>query len=153
MRWGGLLARPHVMDAVATFGANLTYRFWIRGAAGEPAVLPFVLRKIRTIDRRIANPAYLLLLVTGLGMAFNLRIPVTTPWLLTSLVLYAMATLLGVLAHAPVARRQRALLETDGSNSPVYVAAAKQADLLGVLVTVDVFVIVFLMVAKPALWA
>jgi hypothetical protein len=43
-------------------------------------------------------------------------------------------------------------LDSEGFNSPNYQAVAKRATLLGILVGVDVVVIVFLMVVKPALW-
>src|SRR5574340_455025 len=152
MWWYGVVKWLHVMAAVVAVGANLTYRLWIREAEREPDVLPFVLRRIQMMDRRVANPGYMVLLATWLFMAFTLSIPLTTPWLVTALGLYVLAALLGILAYAPVARRQRALLETDGFGSPTYRSAARRAGLLGMMVTVDVLIIVFLMVVKPALW-
>jgi uncharacterized membrane protein len=152
MSWYILIKWLHVMSAVMAVGANLTYRIWIRRAEGEPLALPFVLRSIHLIDRRIANPGYLVLLATGLTMAFTLRIPLSTPWLLTSMLLYSLAALIGVLAYAPLSRRQRKSLELEGFDSPNYRAISRQANQLGSLVTVDVLLIVFLMVVKPVLW-
>jgi uncharacterized membrane protein len=152
MWWYGLVKWAHILVAIIAVGANLTYRSWIRAAEREPAVLPFVLRRIGVVDRRVANPGYLLLLATGLTLALTTKLPLTTPWLLTALVLYILAALLGILVYAPVARRQRALLESDGSGSPVYRSTARRAELLGILVTADVVIIVFLMVVKPGLW-
>ncbi|HET6845349.1 MAG TPA: DUF2269 family protein [Anaerolineales bacterium] len=152
MWWYSVLKLLHVMAAVTAVGANLTYRFWIRQAAREPANLAFVLASIRVIDRRVANPGYGLLLVTGLLMALTLRLPLTTPWLLSALFLYVLAALLGVLAYAPVTRRQRAILASDGFESPSYLKTARRAEVLGLLVTGDVVIIVFLMVVKPTLW-
>jgi uncharacterized membrane protein len=142
----------HVLSAITALGANITYGIWITRASREPAVLPFVLRSIKTIDDRVANPLYALLLLTGLTMAFMLPIPLTTPWLLTALILYAIATLLGVAVFVPVFRRRIDLLETEGLESPKYKAIAKRGNVLGVLVGIDVLAIVFLMVVKPALW-
>ena len=141
----------HVLSAITAVGANFTYGIWTARASREPKVLPFVLRNIHLIDTRIANPCYVLLLITGLTMAFTLPIPLTTPWLLTALVLYVLAALLGITLYAPAVRRQIRLLESEGFDSPSYRASAKRSTLLGVLVTLDVFVIVFLMVVKPAL--
>ena len=141
----------HVLSAITAVGANITYGIWIARASREPKVLPFVLRNIHMIDSRIANPCYGLLLLTGLTMAFLLPIPLTTPWLLTALVLYVLAALFGILFYAPTVKNQIRLLETDGFESPGYQAVARRSTLWGVLVTLDVIVIVFLMVVKPAL--
>ena len=117
----------HVLSAITAVGANITYGIWITRASREPAVLPFVLRSIKLIDDRVANPLYGLLLLTGLTMAFILPIPLTTPWLLTALILYAIATIAGhgwSLSPSSGARIQ--LLESEGIESPNYQAMAKQ---------------------------
>ncbi len=142
----------HVLAAVTAVGANITYGVWISRAETDPRTLPFVLRNISWIDRRIANPCYGLLLITGLTMALTIPIPLTTPWLLTALVLYVTAALLGILAYAPATRRQLALAESVGFDSPDYKSVASRSRVFGLIVTLDVVVIIFLMVVKPALW-
>ena len=141
----------HVLSAMIAVGANITYGIWIARASREPKVLPFVLRNIHLIDSRVANPCYVLLLLTGLTMAFLLPLPLTTPWLLTALVLYVLAALVGILFYAPAVRSQIRLLETEGFDSSNYKAVAARSTVLGVVVTLDVIAIVFLMVVKPAL--
>ncbi len=141
----------HVLSAITAVGANLTYGIWIRRASREPEFLPFVLRNIRWIDNRVANPCYSLLLLTGLTMAFILPISLLTPWLLTAIALYVLAALLGIIVYAPVVREQIRLVESVGFENPSYQAVARKSNLLGLLVTLDVVVIVFLMVVKPAL--
>ncbi len=141
-----------MLAAIAAVGANLTYGIWIGRARREPEQLPFVLATIKVIDRRLANPCYALLLATGLLMAYLVPIPLSTPWLLLAIVLYVLAAFLGVFAYAPVMREQRRHLETAGFDNPGYQAAAHRGSLLGILVTLDVVAIVFLMVVKPALW-
>src|SRR5262249_16014451 len=101
---------------------------------------------------RVANPLYALLLLTGLTMAFILPIPLTTPWLLAALILYAIVTVLGQAAFVPVFRRQIELLASEGIESPKYQAVATQARILGIVVGVVVLFISFLMVVKPPLW-
>ncbi len=140
----------HVLSAITAVGANVTYGIWMARAAREPAVLPFVLRSIKLIDDRLANPLYVLLLLTGLTMAFMLPIPLTTPWLLTAIILYAVATLLGMAVFVPVFRRQIQLLEAEGPASPAYLSMASRARVLGIVVGIIVIVITFLMVVKPA---
>ncbi len=85
-------------------------------------------------------------------MAFLVPIPLKTPWLLTDMTLYIIAGLLGAFGFTPIVKRQIQLLDSEGFDSPNYQAVSKKATLLGVLVGVDVVIIVFLMVVKPALW-
>jgi uncharacterized membrane protein len=143
----------HVLSAIIAVGGNATYGIWMARARREPAVLPFVLRNIKLIDDRVANPLYVLLLLTGLTMAFMIPIPLNTPWLLTALILYGVAVILGMAVFVPLFRRRIQLLESEGIESRRYQAAAKQGTVLGLVVALDVLVIVFLMVVKPALWA
>ena len=150
--WFLMLKWIHVLAAITAVGANVTYSIWIARASREPKALPFVLQNVSFIDRHVANPCYAVLLATGLAMALTVRIPLTTPWLLTAMILYVVAALMGILAYAPLSRRQRQILETDGFESPAYAAIARRGRLLGISVTLDVLIIVFLMVVKPPLW-
>ncbi len=147
----GLVKWIHVLAAITAVGANFTYGIWMNRASTEPKTLPFVLSSIRWIDRRIANPCYVVLLITGLIMAFVLPIPLTTPWLLAALLLYVAVALFGVFAYAPLLRRQVQLLETQGFDAPGYHQVADNSTRIGLLVTLIVVIIVFLMVVKPPL--
>jgi len=142
----------HILAAIAAVGANFTYGIWLRRAARQPRELPFVLEGIRVIDRRLANPSYGVLLLSGLIMAYLLPISLSTPWLLTAIVLYLLAAFLGALVYAPTMREHRRQLEAGGAESVGFQAAARRSAWLGFLVTLDVVAIVFLMVIKPALW-
>ncbi len=142
----------HVLSAITAVGANITYGIWIGRASRQPDHLPFVLRTIKVIDDRVANPLYALLLLTGLTMAFMLPIPLTTPWLLTALILYGIVLVLGLVVFVPAFRRQIELLDSQGFASPAYQAVAKRGRILGMIVGLIVLIIIFLMVVKPALW-
>ena len=142
----------HILAAITAVGANITYGIWIARASREQKVLPFVIRNIKWIDDRVANPCYGLLLLTGLAMAFLAPIPLNTPWLLTGLTLYVIAGLLGAFGYTPLVKEQIRVLDSEGFESPNYQALAKRGRLLGMLVGLDVIIIVFLMVVKPALW-
>jgi uncharacterized membrane protein len=148
-----LLKWLHILAAIVAVGANVTYGIWITRASREPKVLPFALRGIKLIDDRLANPAFGLLLVTGLLMTFVLPLPLTTPWVLTALVLYAFVVLVGLLGYSPTLRRQIELLDREGSASNDYQALARRGTILGAVLIVLVIVIIFLMVVKPGLWA
>ena len=142
----------HVLSAITAVGANITYGIWMVRAQRQPEVLPFVLKTIKLIDDRVANPLYALLLITGLTMAFILPVPLTTPWLLTALILYAIATVLGLFVFVPLFKRQVQLLETQGAASEPYRAVARRVRVFGILVGIDVLIITFMMVVKPPLW-
>ena len=150
--WYTLLKFLHVLAAVVAVGSNVTYGVWLARASREPAFLPFALRGVKFMDDRMANPAYGLLLVTGILMVLVGSIPLSTSWLIVALVLYVAAVLLGVLGYTPVLKRQIRLLDGEGAGSAAYKAAAKTGTTIGVILGIDVVVIVFLMVFKPTLW-
>jgi len=142
----------HIMLAIAAVGANVTYGVWLARAGREPQQLDYVLRGIKVLDDRIANPSFSLLFVTGLAMLYAGKIPWTTPWLLTALIVYAAVMALGLLGYTPLLRQQIAALERSGPRSPEYERVATQSRRVGILLAVLLVVIVFLMVTKPALW-
>jgi uncharacterized membrane protein len=133
-------------------GANMTYGIWLARASRKPEVLPFTLRSIKLIDDRLANPAYASLIVTGLLMVFVARLPLTTPWLASALVLYVVLVLLGLLGYTPTLKKQIEVVEREGFDSAEYRAIARRCARLGILLAVLAVTIVFLMVIKPALW-
>ncbi len=143
----------HILSAILAVGANATYGIWLARASRSADFLPFTLRTIKLIDDRLANPSYGLLLITGLSMTFVLPLPLTTPWLLTALILYMILVLVGLGGYTPTLRRQIELLEREGFQSPHYQALALRGTILGVVLAILAISIVFLMVVKPGLWA
>jgi uncharacterized membrane protein len=142
----------HVLAAITALGANLTYGVWLSLASRDQSSLAFALRGIRFLDNRIANPAYGLLLVTGLLTVYVGGLPLSTPWILVALVLYVITVLVGILGFSPALRRQITFAESHGPSSPEYQQAARQGLQFGILTIALVVAIVFLMVVKPALW-
>jgi len=147
-----LLRFVHVVLAFAAVGANLTYGIWLSRAAGQPAHWEFALRGVKVLDDRIANPAYGLLAVTGVAMILVGRLPWTTPWLLTSIVLYVVLLVVGLFGYTPLLRRQIAALTAGGPTSPQFTALRGPSIAYGIVLAVLVLVIAFLMVTKPTLW-
>ncbi|MDR7419736.1 MAG: DUF2269 family protein [Armatimonadota bacterium] len=143
----------HVLLAIVAVGANVTYGIWIGRAARDPRHLAFTLRGVKVLDDRVATPAYVLLLLTGLGMLHAGEYSWATPWLLVSLVLYGVAVVLGLLGYTPTLRRQIEMLDARGPEALEYRALASRGQLIGVVLALLVVVIVFLMVAKPVLWS
>lgn len=142
----------HILAAITALGANITYGVWIRRASKKPEVLPFTLRTVKLIDDWIANPAYILLLLTGFTMVWLTSILLTTPWLLTSLVLYAGLAMTGLLAYTPTLKRQIEIVEELGPAAEAYKQISRRSTRLGIVLAVLAVAIVFLMVIKPPLW-
>jgi uncharacterized membrane protein len=146
-----LLKYVHVLLAIVAVGFNASYGIWLARAAREPAHLGHVLRGIKLLDDRFANPAYGLLLVTGLAMVWVNQVPLLeTRWILSALVLYAVLLVVGFGVYSPTLRRQIALLESAGPTSADYLRVASRGRIVGILLALVVVAIVFLMVVKPA---
>ena len=141
----------HVLLAIVAVGFNATYGIWLARAAKEPEHEAFALRGVKLLDDRFANPAYALLLVTGLLMVWVGDLDLTQFWLLAALVLYAVAVGLGLFVYTPTLRNQIAVLESSGAGSAEFQTLSKRGTGVGVVLAIDVIVIVFLMVTKPTL--
>jgi uncharacterized membrane protein len=141
----------HVALAIVAVGFNASYPVWFALAQREPAAALVILRGIKTLDDRFANPAYALLLVLGLAMVFTAGIPLTTFWIGAALVLYVVLVLVAVIGYSPTLKRQVAVLADGGPSSPEYARLNQRGNIIGIVLMLDVIVIVFLMVAKPTL--
>jgi uncharacterized membrane protein len=141
----------HVLLAIIAVGFNASYPIWLTRAQRDPDHALWVLRGIKILDDRFANPAYVLLLVLGLGMTFMAGIPLTTFWIAAALVLYVVLIVGGLFVYTPTLKGQIAALETGGPTSPAYARLSQRGTVVGILLAVDVVIIVFLMVTKPTL--
>lgn len=139
----------HVLSAIIAVGFNASYGVLLRRAAREPEHELHVLETVKVLDQRFANVGYTLLLITGVWMVLISPFRLTEFWILAGLVLYVLAALAGIALYAPIMRRQVAILQAGGRESPEYAFLARRAQVLGVILTVMVIVIVFLMVTKP----
>ena len=141
----------HVVLAIIAVGFNASYGIWIVRSARDPEHIGFAMRTIKFLDDRFANPAYGLLLVTGLLMVFIAGYPLSTLWIAGALVLYLAVLVLAFTVVSPNFRAQLRALETVGPQSAEFRAAAARGRTFGILVSVLVLGIVFLMVTKPTL--
>jgi len=141
----------HVVLAIIAVGFNASYGIWIVRSARDPEHIGFAMRTIKFLDDRFANPAYGLLLLTGLFMVFNAGYPLTTFWIAAAIVLYVIVLVLAFTVISPNFRAQLRALETDGPQSDTFRAAAARGRTFGILISVLVLAIVFLMVVKPTL--
>jgi uncharacterized membrane protein len=141
----------HVLLAIVAVGFNATYGVWLARAAKEPQHELHVLRGIKILDDRFANPAYILLAVTGIWMVAISFWQLTTFWVLSGLVLWAIVILLGIGLYTPTLRRQIRVLEEEGPQSEEYRWLSRRGTILGIVLAVLVVIIVALMVLKPTL--
>jgi uncharacterized membrane protein len=120
-----ILLLIHVLAAIVAVGSNLTCAIWFRAAG--------------TDQDRVVNPAYIVLLVTGLLMVAGGVVSLTAGWLLVAIGLDVATAVIGIALFAPAIRRQLVEAERD-VNSVSYRSAAQRSTVLG---------IVTLMVTKP----
>ena len=142
----------HILLAIIAFGFNATYALWIIRAEKHPEHLDFALRGVKILDDYLANPAYLLLLVSGLTMVFlagyNL---LTTFWLITALVLWLVVIVLGYAVYTPTLSQQIRVLATSGAESAEFRRLSNRETGVGITLAVLVLLIVVMMVFKPTL--
>ena len=140
----------HVLLAIVAVGFNASYGIWLARSASAPqATQSHVLRTIKFLDDRIANPAYGLLLLTGLWMIFSAGIPVRL-WIALAIGLWLVLVVVGLGVYTPTLRDQIRVLESEGPGSEEYQRIAARGRMLGIVLGIIVIVIVFLMVTKPA---
>ncbi|MGH2490580.1 MAG: DUF2269 family protein [Candidatus Limnocylindria bacterium] len=141
----------HVLLAIIAVGFNASYSIWLARAANAPqATQSHVLRTIKFIDDRFANPAYGLLLLTGLFMAFNAGIPFSQLWIAGGIGLWLVLIFVGLGVYTPTLRDQIRVLESEGPGSEEYQRLSARGRNLGIVLGLIVVAIVFLMVVKPA---
>jgi uncharacterized membrane protein len=139
----------HILAAIVAVGFNISYVVWIIRARSDPGHLPFALKGIKFLDDRIANPAYGVLLVTGLLMVFLAGYSITTFWIDAALVLFVVLVVLAVTQYTPTLRDQIKLAEAGDTTSAEFTRIAKRSQIVGQALGVIVLVILAMMVFKP----
>lgn len=139
----------HVFFAITAVGANLTYGVWFARANADPKSAATILRGVKFIDDRIANPAYGLLLLTGLGEVFVGHYSFTTLWILWALVLYVILVVIAAGFYTPTLKRQVEAVVKGGVKDAGATALATRGQFLAGLMGVLVVGILVLMIFKP----
>jgi uncharacterized membrane protein len=142
----------HVLLAIVAVGFNASYGIWLARAARDRDQAMHILRGIKVLDDRFANPAYGLLLATGIAMLFAGPYSLSTPWIATALAIYVLVVILGIALYSPILQRQTVMAEAGEVDTAEYARLARRGAAVGGVLAVLVVVIVFLMVTKPALW-
>ncbi len=146
-----VLLSIHILSALVAVGATVSYFFWLRRAVLAPESRSFTLDTIRMMERRMVMPAYVLVLLTGLGLIDRAGWAWSTPWLEMSLLFFIV--LLGLVGfHARVIKGQIALVADGSADSAEYDRAHARGRILLAIKVVVIIAMVYLMVFKPALW-
>ncbi len=141
----------HIMSAITAVGSNITYGIWNARVAQDPANTSFVLRSIKFIDDRVANPAYGMILLTGLLMVAVGHIAITALWVVLALILFVAVAVIGIAVFSPQLKAQIRLADSGETSSPEYRRLARRSRMIGPLLGLIVVVIVILMVFQPTL--
>lgn len=140
----------HIFFAIVAVGFNATYALWIVRGQRDPSHLDFALRGVKLLDDYFANPAYLLLLVSGVAMVLIAGYPLfSTFWLLGALILWIVAVAVGYGLYTPTLSKQIRVLATSGAKSEEFQTLSTRGQILGIALAVIVLLILALMVFKP----
>lgn len=139
----------HILFAIIAFGFNATYAIWLIRAQRNPAHTDFALRGVKFMDDYFANPAYILLLLSGLTMVFLVPYQLTTFWIAGAIVLWIIAIVLGYGVYTPTLSRQIRVLAASGADSAEFRALSTRGTIVGITLAVLVLLILILMVFKP----
>ena len=141
----------HILAAIVAVGFNVSYVVWIVRAQREPAHETFALKGIKFLDDRIANPAYGVLLLTGLLMVFLGGFSFTALWIDVALVLYVILIVIAIRFYTPSLRDQIKLAEAGDTTSAAFTSLAQRGRIAGQALGLIVLVILAMMVFKPHL--
>jgi hypothetical protein len=148
--WYLVLKYIHIAAAITAVGANITYGVWNARSQGEPSHLGFALKGIKFLDDRIANPAYGVLLVTGLIMVFagswGFKL-----WVVLALILFAILVVVAVAVFSPLLRKMIQAVDAGSTASAEFAGMVRQNRILGGVFGLIVALILVMMVFKPTL--
>ena len=138
----------HILAAIIAVGANITYGVWNARSQSDTAHLGFALKGIKFLDDRIANPAYGVVLLTGLIMVFvgNWGFKL---WTILALILFAVVVAVAVAVYTPLLSRMIRLVDSGQATSPEFQALIRRNRIVGPAIGGLVALILVLMVFKP----
>lgn len=147
----------HISAAVVGLGATfaLAVGFPLALKLAEPRYLPYVHHLSRTVIQRLASPALLLILITGIFQVVHGNVfDFSDAWISAA---FLIVIVLGGLQGAyfiPTDRKLAAMAEKELAGgakelSPEYQKAAQREGGIGALAGFLILVVIFLMVTKP----
>lgn len=153
-----LLRFVHILASTVLFGTGLgtAFSMWRVQRGGDVTVIAAVTRNVVLADWVFTIPAVIVQPLSGLALVVLVGHPLTAPWLIVSLVLFAIVGLcwLPVVWLQLRMRDLAAAAAADGQPLPdAYHRHFRAWFALGWPAFLGVIAIFWLMVWKPALWA
>jgi len=144
----------HILSSTMLFGTGLgsAFYFYFASRTRDPRVAASVVKGVVLADWIFTTPTIILQPATGLYLAHIANMPLSTPWLALSIILYLVA----VAAWLPVVWIQirmrelaAAAMRAERELPAIYWRLLKYWMTLGVVAFVSLVVVFYLMVAKP----
>ena len=154
MEWYIGLKWVHIVCACIAFGSNVTHFFWLLGAnaTADPAQRSNILRLVKKIDDRLAVPAYSVMVAAGATM-WLWQWPLYSSWIIVSLVLTTILTIMGICFGPFMKRWIRIAGEGSTGSEGARLPGLTRALTIwwgGIALTVPL--ILYFMVWKPLVW-
>ena len=145
----------HVVAVVLFMGNIITGVFWQKhaGRTRDPRLIASAMRGIIGSDRLFTMPGVVLIILSGLAMAWVGGWPILgTPWILWSIILFAVSGAVFMARLAPLQRRMAGFAEAGAAAGNFDLAAyqrmSKQWDFWGAIATLAPLAALALMVLK-----
>ena len=146
----------HVLGAIVAFGPGFAAMIVGPMAANEPQYANFYARTQVATGRNLVTPVSISLAITGIGMILVRgwgNLTGDKHWLEAGILLYVIAVVVAMAFQAPAGRRLVELTTQPpapgAGPSPELRTAAGRVRMGGIVLTLLVVVITFLMIAKP----
>ncbi|WP_219838067.1 DUF2269 family protein [Paenibacillus sp. R14(2021)] len=144
----------HFIGVLLFLGNIITAAFWkVRAEIGKnPTVIHSTVRNVMVADYVFTVPGLLLIIVSGVSMAVQAKLPMYgLNWLTVSLLLFAVTGLIWLTLLIPLQRamiRHSAASVEKGAVTSAYRRASRLWDIFGIAATLLPLVILYFMVSK-----
>ncbi|MEA2647168.1 MAG: putative integral rane protein [Chloroflexota bacterium] len=158
MNWTLFWLFLHISAAIVAFGPTFVFPIIGPMIGKEPQHAHFAVVIMEKIEKGLVVPVALTMLVSGIGLIVSSHInPTGSVWLGVAIVIYLVEISLAIFVQLPTTARLAKLTEqgpppgapTGGGPPPAIAALARRSQMVGILMTVGLFTIIFLMIVKP----
>ncbi len=148
----------HIFSLVLLFGTGLGSAFYkyMADRSGDIKTIMTTNRHVVFADWIFTTPTVIVQPVTGYAMLSQIHLPLTTPWLLASIILFVLAGLCWLPVVVLQIRMRDISAQAVHTNTQLPECYHRYARIwfwLGVPAFIAMVLIVFLMVYKPTLWS
>ena len=140
----------HIIGACIGFGSNMAHLFWILAANDDSVHRANILRLVKKIDDYMSVPAYAVTVMAGMTM-WLWKWPTNTSWIIVSLVLTTILTLMGI-SFGPFMKRWIKMAKEQPEDQTLLPKWSRRLTIWWACITFSMFFVIFLMVRKPMLW-